>query len=373
MAKHITSKSTKSDILEAYEELQKEKESLEQALQKAHQSSPQTAQGSSRNTPATQAQPSEPATSSPTQLPALSMSPKLQPQMDQILDLLNQLQLSFGSAISTLSEKLIAEATTLSDLQDQCQLECEQLQELHTITVDDQTLVTLFETYEARSKEFDQALRQRQEELDLAQQNDHKAWAKEQDDHKRALQDRNATYQKQYERELDEYQYAIDLQRRLAAEEFEQQQQALYQALEDREATQHKQWAEREKELTEQEHQFNDLKAKVEVMDQERDTALKKAKEEGKGIATYQAKIKSDLKAKEIEGQKQIYDLRLASLQETIQTQDTQIQNLSRQLDAALKQVQDLAVKAIEGTSNLNQSQVLREIALEQAKQVKSK
>lgn len=30
------------------------------------------------------------------------------------------------------------------------------------------------------------------------------------------------------------------------------------------------------------------------------------------------------------------------------------IQNLSKQLESALKQVQDLAVKAIEGTSNVN-------------------
>ncbi len=49
--------------------------------------------------------------------------------------------------------------------------------------------------------------------------------------------------------------------------------------------------------------------------------------------------------------------------------QETRLQNLSKQFESALKQVQDLAVKAIEGTSNVNYSyQAIKEIALEQAK-----
>ena len=69
-----------------------------------------------------------------------------------------------------------------------------------------------------------------------------------------------------------------------------------------------------------------------------------------------------------MEGGRRFYELRVQSLQETIQNQETRIQNLSKQLDSALKQVQDLAVKAIEGASNLNSFQTVREIAIEQAK-----
>jgi hypothetical protein len=47
---------------------------------------------------------------------------------------------------------------------------------------------------------------------------------------------------------------------------------------------------------------------------------------------------------------------------------------LSQQLDSALKQVQDLAVKAIEGASNRNSFEAMKEVALEQAKnQAKNK
>lgn len=75
-----------------------------------------------------------------------------------------------------------------------------------------------------------------------------------------------------------------------------------------------------------------------------------------------------------MEGQKRFYEQRLQSLEQTITNQETRIQNLSKQLESALKQVQDLAVKAIEGTSNVNSYQAIKEIALEQAKtQAKNK
>jgi hypothetical protein len=64
----------------------------------------------------------------------------------------------------------------------------------------------------------------------------------------------------------------------------------------------------------------------------------------------------------------------LQSLEQTITNQEARIQNLSKQLESALKQVQDLAVKAIEGSANINSYQAIKEIALEQAKsQVKNK
>jgi hypothetical protein len=47
---------------------------------------------------------------------------------------------------------------------------------------------------------------------------------------------------------------------------------------------------------------------------------------------------------------------------------------LAKQLESALKQVQDLAVKAIEGAANINSYQAVKEIAIEQAKtQMKNK
>ena len=78
--------------------------------------------------------------------------------------------------------------------------------------------------------------------------------------------------------------------------------------------------------------------------------------------------------AKDVEGQKRFYEGRIESLESTISNQGERLNSLSKQLEAALKQVQDLAVKAIEGSANANSYQTLKEITLEQAKsQAKTK
>jgi len=199
-------------------------------------------------------------------------------------------------------------------------------------------------------------------------------WGKEQEEHQRTIKERNENLNKTRQRDASEYKYNLELQRQLDNDEYEQHQKVLYKQLEELLQETEKQWTEREKAIFEREKQFEELKAKVEGFPKEKEAAIKKATEEGKGIAHYQAKVKSDLYSKEVEGQKRFYEQRLQSLEQTITNQETRIQNLSKQLESALKQVQDLAVKAIEGTSNVNSYQAMKEIALEQAKsQVKNK
>ena len=166
----------------------------------------------------------------------------------------------------------------------------------------------------------------------------------------------------------------LDLARKIDREQAAQQQEILDRDLADTKESQEKAWLEQEKILAELEKQFNESKDKVAVFPGEKEAAVKKAKEEGKGIATYQAKIKSDLYAKDVEGQKRFYESRIESLEDSISTQGERLNSLSGQLAAALKQVQDLAVKAIEGSANANSYQTLKEITLEQAKsQAKTK
>jgi hypothetical protein len=64
-----------------------------------------------------------------------------------------------------------------------------------------------------------------------------------------------------------------------------------------------------------------------------------------------EAKIQADLQAQEIAGDKRIAELRIKALRETIDKQAVQIDNFTKQLNAVLKQAQDLAVKALEGAS----------------------
>ncbi|MEO1299829.1 MAG: hypothetical protein AAFW75_29480 [Cyanobacteria bacterium J06636_16] len=278
------------------------------------------------------------------------------------------MQLNFGSAASILSEQLTSEVLKLQEIQGAVAEEAEQLETLHALQVTDDSLNTLIEEYETNSKAFHEEFEQRQEALELEVFEADKTWEQAQEEHRRAVKERNEQQAKLRQRDTQEYTYDLTLQRKLSDEDYEQIQKQSYQELEVFQEAQKKQWIERESAIAEREQEFEDLQLKVESLPEKLEKSIKKAKEEGKGIAQHQAKIKSDLVAQEVAGQKRAYELRIESLQDKIRTQDSRIENLADQLDAALQQVQDLAVKAIEGASNLNSLRSIREIAIEQAK-----
>ncbi|BAY40165.1 hypothetical protein NIES2111_45480 [Nostoc sp. NIES-2111] len=356
--KKLTDKNTKAEILQAYEDLNKEAATLKSQLSQVAK------EISSTNKEKPKSEPN----------PPMNQSANIQQRMNYTIESLAKIQLGFGSAVNELSEKLTTQASKLTEIREVVGTEVEQLQQLHNLEVDDDTLTTLITSYEENAKTYQDEYNQRYEVLSQEILEQRITWHKEQEEYQRTIKERNENLNKTRQRDSAEYKYDLELRRKLATDEYEQQQKVLYKQLEEFQQEAEKQWTEQEKVIAEREKQFEEYKAKVEAFPKEKEAAIKKATEEGKGIAHYQAKIKSDLYAKEVEGQKRFYEQRLQSLEQTISNQDTRLQNLSKQLDSALKQVQDLAVKAIEGTANVNSYQAIKEIALEQAKsQVKNK
>ncbi|MCZ0901827.1 hypothetical protein ON021_18185, partial [Microcoleus sp. HI-ES] len=108
--------------------------------------------------------------------------------------------------------------------------------------------------------------------------------------------------------------YDLNLQRDMDIEEYEQRQKRLYQEIEEFQQEQEKQWAEREKLIAEREKLSAEVKAKVEAFPKELEANIKNGKDNGRNIGNYQAKVKADLSAKDIEGQKQNYELQIQGM-----------------------------------------------------------
>ena len=351
MTKRVSDRNTKSEILTAYEELKKEKSALQSQMNKL--SNGQAKNGSMA------------LETLPLQNGASSKKPKIQ----QTIDSLTLLQSGFGASVSALSEQLTQEATTLQELQEAVTSELQQLKDLYNLEeLTDDTLEEMIQQYETNAKVFETELTERRETLEQQVQDLQKSWKQEQEDYQRQLQERNENSKKTRQRDQENYHYRLQLQRDRNITDYEQTQKQLYQQLEEQQQQQEKQWQEREEAIAKREKESAELKAKVEAFPGKLEATIQKAKETGRNIGYYQAKVKADLWAKEVEGQKQFYELRIKSLSDTIKTQETRLESLVQQLEAAQKQVQDLAVKAIEGSSNVNSFQAVKEIALEQAK-----
>ncbi|MGD2183740.1 hypothetical protein [Lusitaniella coriacea] len=359
----MSSRNTKAEILEAFEELKKEKATLEAQMKQRDRGS---------NLPATTSATKNPPQDKPTveKIETKDDSKTMnKARISQIVRDLEQLQIGFGGAASNLSEQLIAEASQFEELQQFIQEETQKLSELHDLEeIAEDTLETLIETYEENAKTFGEERSERQETLEQQIEDLRKAWQKEREIHQREIKERNESHQTERQREEDEYQYNLALELILSEEEYEQRKKLLYQELTEERQGQEKVWEERESSILEQEKQYSEVKYKVEIFEGEKEKSVKRGKEIGKNIGQHQAKVKADLRAKEVEGTKQNYQLQIQSLEQTIHSQESRLQSLAKQLDFAQKQVQDLAVKAIEGTSNLNSFEAIKEIALEQAK-----
>lgn len=353
VVKKPNAKNTKAEILEAFDELAKEKAELKSQMEQLTKD---------RQIQVVK----QPAV--PPKKEVMNQSQSVQQKMNYTIESLVKVQMGFGTAVSELSEQLTTKASNLEQLRSSVATETKQLEELHELEINTNTLDELLMIYENNEQTFIEEFSRRQETLAQEFLQQKQAWEKEQEEHKRLVKERNDERNKTTQREAAEYKYDLELQRKLNTDEYEQTQNKLNNELEEFRLLQEKQWTEREKTLAEREQQVAEAKNKVEGFAKEKELAIKRATEEGKGIAHYQAKIKTDLYAKDVEGQKRFYEQRLESLEQTIQNQEARIQGLAKQLESALKQVQDLAVKAIEGAANINSYQAVKEIAIEQAK-----
>jgi hypothetical protein len=355
----INSKSTKADILEAYEALKKEKATIEAENKKLNKEVKTIVTTAPINSPNPIEKKQETA----------SMNSALPKNISQTIENLDRLQVGFGSAVSNLSEQLISEAYKLEEIQEDVKVEIDELRELHEIEeIAEGTLDELIEEYQETSKTCTEELAVHQGNLSQHRQEAEQNWQKEIDNYSRELKETQEAQQKADKRDSEEYHYNLKQERTIDTEGYEQRKKNLYKELEETKQEQEKQWKEREENISKQEKEYTEAKQKVEEFEKKLEENTKNGEQNGKNIGNYQAKVRYDLRAKEVDGEKRNYELRIESLEQNIQERQIRINNLSQQLEAAMKQVQDLAVKAIEGSSNRQSLEAMKEIAVEQAK-----
>ena len=323
--KKISTRSTKTEILAAYNAMAKELKALK-------------AKARTAPAPAQKALPPSPAEAAAKEV-----------SIGDIIRSLRDLTTSIGESSSALQRELTAEATQLIELREQANSVTNDLKTLHDIEVDEDSLAQLIARYEESSEAAERELSTKkdafEDEIEAAREADQA-------------------------RKRDAAEYAYELEQRTAKESDEEAQALKAFELELVELRERKtaEWTERNKQLEARETERNELIAKGEAFEGKRDAAVKKAESEGMAIARRQTKAESELRSKDNEGVRRVFELKVESLEGTIAKQEAQIKQLSRQLEDARKQTTELAVKAIDGASNASSFESIKEIALEQAK-----
>ncbi|MCA9704291.1 MAG: hypothetical protein KDK70_00380 [Myxococcales bacterium] len=285
-----------------------------------------------------------------------------------IIERLRGLTTNIGESASTLQGELTTEATTLTELRQQAEAVIEQLGTLHTIEVTDETLGQLVARYGEARQAADEELTRKREAFDKELSAARADWRKEQDDRTRRTKEAAREHDKARKRDAQEYEYARARDKAQQQDEREQASKRFEQELTELRERKAEEWKAREQALADREKERTELEAKAKAFEGEREAAVKKAEQEGMGIARRQTKTQADLRNKDTEGVRRVFELKIEALEGTIAKQEAQIEALSSQLEGARKQTTELAVKAIDGASNASSFAAIKEIALEQAK-----
>ncbi|MBD2207242.1 hypothetical protein H6G33_33650 [Calothrix sp. FACHB-1219] len=271
--------------------------------------------------------------------------------VDSIVKGLADLQLEFGSIVTSLSEKLAKETAKLDELNRAREIETQHLQELQQIRIVADALDILTQEHQEKLKFLEQEISSKREALEKEITIRRKEWQKEQAEYEEALQAYNELIGKQRNTEAEEYQYKLETTRKLTTDAYEARKRNLEREIQENTQQKEKNWAEREKVLSANQSLFAENQKKIAAFPTELEEAIKKAREEAIKETNQKAKVEADLFEKEWESSKQSYELKIQSLEETIKKQTEQIEGITTQLQTALKQAQDLAMRAFDSSN----------------------
>jgi hypothetical protein len=366
MAKKLSLKNTKNEMLDAYEVLIKELTTLENQAKNAQKELDKAQQEKNK---LQQLLANSPAQSGGTPQVQTKVVYEI-PQVSEVADLiayLNNVQQGISPALSEVSAKMSLEAEALADLQTTINNKKENLTKLYDLKVENGILDKLITEYEEKQAQHAEEQKKLQEAYHQDLTEKQKAWQKEQKIQQKLLTERNDKASLDYQRNVKEHDYELKLNRNTEKDSYEQKKKALQQILSDLREKQEETWNAQEKQVKDREDEFEKFKKEAEEIPNKLEKEIKKAEYEGRAIIEKEAKIKADLLAKEVENAQKVFEMKITALDNTIKGQESRIQTLNKQLETALKQVQDLAIRALEGTTskpktNLKRYNFLKEV-----------
>lgn len=272
--------------------------------------------------------------------------------VDNIVNSMASLQLDFGRTLNELSQKLDTESYKLDDLKRAITVQKEQLEQVRKVRLVADALHILRQEHQEQLRLLENNTAKQQEAIEKEIAQTHKIWEKEQQEFEAKIAEEAEITSKKREEEAADYKYQTERDRKIEIDEYEETKRLQERELQESNKEKEKAWVEREKLLSDREAEFKANQKKMEGFEETIKQEINKARGEAIKDAERDAKVKTDLFEKEWELTKQGYDLKIQSLEVTIQKQIEQITELTAQLQAVTTQSQNLAMKAFQGNGN---------------------
>ncbi len=227
------------------------------------------------------------------------------------------------------------------------------LKELAGIEKEALSLAALIESQREHKERFESEMADRKESLEGEIASTRASWKEEQKAHDQEIQAREQAEKKRREREAEDYTYGFERQKRLAQEQFDYDKAKMEREIQMRRQELERDLTAREEALKEREAELEQLRARVAASANEQNAAVERAIQVTTERVTREAEAREALLRKEYEGETRVLQSRIESLQLTVKEQQAQIARLSTQIEKSYGQVQEIAVKALEGPGAL--------------------
>jgi colicin import membrane protein len=277
--------------------------------------------------------------------------------VDQVVGEISALGLHVSKALGELSSRLVAEVERLATLREAVALEQRELQRLHQADVAATAVDHLVQDYESKKQTF-------QAEMASARAE----WDAEAEERERSSREYEEGLKKQRQRENDEFEYKKALERKKTQDKYDEEQRLRDRQNREKQEALEKSWQEREAALKASEAELTQLRKDGELFPKRLAQELERAVAETRRQAEQQFEQHLLVATKDADADRRVAELRIRTLEELAARQTDQLAALQKQCDEAKQQVQDIAVKAIEGASGARALSHVNQIAIEQAR-----
>lgn len=243
--------------------------------------------------------------------------------------------------VASIGQQLTGSVQQLHDLQSAIEYEKENLQEMYQINKTAHTLDTLLLAHQRQQTDFKEHMDQQK-----------LRWELEKKQFSDELKETQRLQKNAWQREKDEYTYQTMLQREKEQHEYESKKAKQDDELEQTREQLSREFSQREAAIAAKENELAQLQQQVAAFPESLADKLAACEQAVQERLTREHKFQFDLLLKERDGERRLSEQTIKSLEAKIHSQEQLIHELSEKANRSLSQVQDIAVKAIEGASH---------------------
>jgi len=277
------------------------------------------------------------------------------------------LKASINTTLMQLADRLEEEVAKYAQIKRAVSVKGAELQEIYGIQKSASTLLAMIEAQERKRAEMERELNEEKSQLQQEIETLRAQRTAEQKDHEAFEKERDAVEQKRRQREQEEYRYATARQQQ-AKDAFDDEMAKAKKDLAAQKAQAEQSVKEREQALAAREQELQTLRQRAEQFPKELEAAIAKAAAAARQRAEQEAKTQEEMLKRDFAGEKNVFAARVAGLEATVKEQAERLTKLQQQAEKAYQQVQEIAVRAVEGSAQAKQLASLQQMLTDQGR-----